>query len=135
MICLANLATLRNLIIASTLACSGCSMLHTKTPEGEPVSMNEADFAAYFEHVFRHHNNVVNDSLFVTSDLLTRREDPVSKAEASMDHACQPLNDVAVAVSTGESADFMTKVKLLDAVPECEAATRRLEQLLTKQKK
>ena len=86
-------------IILST----GCSSIHTKTPEGKSIVMNEADFAAYFEHVFRHHNNVVNESLYASTSTLDKGDDPVLSAEREMDHVCQPLNEVASAAATGLS--------------------------------
>ena len=120
--------------IIVVLLSTGCSSIHTKTPEGESIVMNEADFAAYFEHVFRHHNSVVNESLYVSTSTLDKGDDPVLIAEMKMDHAFQPLNEVASAAATGQSADFWTKMKLGDAVPECEAATRILEKLLSTEK-
>ena len=118
------------LFISSTLLCVGCSSIHTKTPEGKPILMSEADFAAYFERVFRHHNTVVNESMYTISPAHDSG-DPVANAEIKMDHACQPLNEAASAAATGETPDFWKKMELLDAVPECEAATRRLEKLLS----
>ncbi len=126
----ARMGDFRGLLAAGLILCAGCSSIHTKTPEGEPVVMNEADFAAYFEHVFRHHNNVVNELLYVSTGNLDGGNDPMSAAEMKMDHACQPLNEIAAAAAGGQPADFWTKMQLMDAVPECEAATRRLEKLL-----
>lgn len=105
--------------------------MRTKTPEGEPILMDEAEFAGYFEQVFRHHNTVVNESLYTLPAALGDDNDPVANAEITMDHACQPLNEAASTAATGGTPDFWTKMKLLDAVPECEAATRRLEKLLS----
>jgi hypothetical protein len=124
----ATLGNVRSLALVSALLCAGCSSIHTKTPEGEPILMGEADFAAYFEHVFRHHNAVVNESLYVAP--AAHGGGPVPGAEIKMDHACQPLNEAASAAATGASPGFWTKMQLRDAVPECEAATRRLEKLL-----
>ena len=89
--------------IIVVLLSTGCSSIHTKTPEGESIVMNEADFAAYFEHVFRHHNNVVNESLYASTSTLDKGDDPVLSAEREMDHVCQPLNEVASAAATGLS--------------------------------
>jgi len=127
----ATFASFRSLIFGSVMLLSGCSSIHTKTPEGEPILMSEADFAKYFEHVFRHHNAVVNESLYATPSLLNDSSDPLLKAEMKMDHACHLLNEVASASATGEAPDFWTKMELLDAVPECESATRHLEKLLS----
>ncbi len=121
----------RSLALLGTLFCAGCASVHTKTPEGEPILMDEAQFASYFEQVFRHHNNVVNESLFASPAILPGEADPVASAEMKMRHACQILNEVASAAATGESPNFSTKMKLPEAVPECEAATRHLEKLLS----
>lgn len=92
--------------------------------------MSEAEFAAYFERVFRHHNTVVNESMY-TLALTPGSEDPVTNAEITMNHACQPLNEAASTAAAGKTMDFWQNMALLDAVPECEAATRRLEKLLS----
>jgi hypothetical protein len=123
------------LVIAAPLLCVACAWVYTKTPDGGPVLMNEVQFAAYVEHVFRYHNRVVNESLFVMPGDLAGGGDPVSNAEMTMHHACQPLNEVASSSAAGLSPDFWTKMKLADAVPECEAATRQLEKLLSQSNK
>jgi len=117
------------LLIAIVLLGVACSQIHTKTPEGKPVVMDQEEFSAYVEHVFRHHNTVVNELLFATPSGLEASDDPVATAEVKMDRACQPLNDTVLASATGLSPDYWTKMKLADAVPECEAATRILEKL------
>ena len=123
------------LVIAAALLCVACTLIYTKTPDGAPVLMNEEQFAAYVEHVFRYHNSVVNESLFVIPGDLGGGNDPVSNAEMKMHHACQPLNEVASSSAVGLSPDFWTRMKLADAVPECEAATRNLEKLLSQANK
>ena len=124
----------RSWIIVGALMCAGCSSVHTKTPEGQPILMDEAEFASYFEQVFRHHNTVVNESLYAVPGGPGQSDDPEPAAEMKMRHACQPLNEVASAAATGETPDFWAKMKLMDAVPECEAATRDLEKLLSTDK-
>ncbi len=125
----------RTMLITVALLDVACSQIHTKTPDGRPVVMNQEEFSAYVEHVFRHHNNVANELLFVTPSGLAGGGDPVANAEVKMDHACQPLNDLALASATGLSPDYWTKMKLADAVPECEAATRILERLFAQENK
>jgi len=93
--------------------------------------MNEADFAAYFEQVFRHHNTVVNESLYSSPATEHDANDPVLNAEMKMDHACHLLNEVASSSATGETPGFWTRMELMDAVPECESATQHLEKLLS----
>ena len=117
-------------LIVFGLLAAACSEIHTKTPNGEPVLMNQEEFSAYVERVFRHHNNVVNELLFVSpSDVAGG--DPVANAELQMNHACQPLNDIASVSAAGLSPDFWTKMKLAKAVPECEAATLSVEKLFS----
>lgn len=131
MISPSTIGNFRSLTLLGAILCAGCASVHTKTPEGEPILMDEAEFASYFERVFRHHNTVVNESLFASPASLPGDADPVAGAEMKMRHACQILNEAASAAATGESPDLWTKMKLPDAVPECEAATRRLEKLLS----
>ncbi len=92
--------------------------------------MNEAEFASYVEHVFRHHNTVVNNLLFAASKGDDSRDSGLTQAEARMAHACLPLNEVASSTASGKTPDFWTRMRLGDAVPECEAATRKVEELL-----
>jgi len=125
----------KTMLFTVALLSVACSQIHTKTPDGKPVVMDQEEFSAYVEHVFRHHNTVVNQLLFATPGGLEAGDDPVSKAEVKMDHACQPLNDIALATATGLSPDYWTKMKLAEAVPECEAATRSLEKLFPQEHK
>lgn len=128
--CHVNSRATRALALLGSLLCAGCTTIGTKTPEGKPVLMNEEQFTAYVEHVFRHHNAVVNESLFVAPNPLSTGQDPLAAAEMQMHHACQPLNEVVSTSATGGTPDFMAKMKLAEAVPECEAATRRLEKMI-----
>jgi hypothetical protein len=121
-------------MLAAAILAGGCAGIRTSSPEGQPLLMNEAEFAAYVEHVFRHHNAVVNDLLFATNSLgepNVAEDIALLRAEARMDHACRSLNDAASAAATGNSPDIWTKMSLADAVPECEAATRKVEKLIS----
>lgn len=119
-------------VLIGALLFAGCSGIRTKTPEGVSVTMNEAEFAAYVEHVFRHHNNVVNDLVFVSNMTdQNKGHAELVGAEARMDNACLPLNELVSALSGGQKPGFRTKSQLANAVPECEAATRRVETLIT----
>lgn len=118
------------MLLASNL--TGCMFIHTRTLDQGEVTMSEEQFAAYVERVFRHHNKVMNDLINVSEDLSDEGDDgnALSDAEEHMDEACEPLNDVASAEAVSQRASFWTTRKLPDAVPECEAATQRLEVLL-----
>lgn len=91
--------------------------------------MTQAQFAAYLEHVFRHHNKVMNDLINASSEL-PEDGDFLSSAEEHMAHACEPLNEVVSAEATSQATSYWTRQRLPDAVPECEAATVHLEILL-----
>lgn len=125
--------TIKKLVVLSTLPLVACSTITTRTPEGNTVEMGEAEFSAYLEHVFRHHNKVVDYLMFTTG----RSENEVSDAgthlvemEAKMSHACLPLNELITESMLGHTPNFWTRMKLADAVPACEAATRKVERLL-----
>jgi len=126
-------STIKKLAFLGALPLVACSTIHTKTPQGAAVDMNEAEFAAYLEHVFRHHNKVADDLMFVTGR--SEGDDPKSHAyllemEAKMAHACLPLNELVSDVSAGSTPSFWNRMRLADAVPACERATRRVESLL-----
>jgi hypothetical protein len=102
-------------------------------PDGRTVVKTNEEFAEYVEQVFRHHNGVVNDLIVVSS--LSAGDDAqldqeIIDAEETMAAACQPLNQVVSAMIEGREPSFWTKLKLLNAVPACEASTRRVEVLI-----
>ncbi len=121
--------------IVCILICAACTPIQTKTPEGESVSMSEEQFSSYVEHVFRHHNSVVDESLFISPGGLDSKNDPLLNAEMKMHHACQPLNELVSLTAAGQKPDIWLEMKLADAVPECESATRNLEKLISQDKK
>jgi hypothetical protein len=95
--------------------------------------MNQREFAEYVEHVFRYHNQVVNEliELSGTSDDIDDEDAAeLAKEEAHMLQVCASLNDVVSESMTGQDTDFQAKMRLVDAVPECEAATRKVDDLL-----
>ena len=47
-----------------------------------------------------------------------------------MDVSCQPLNEMDMATIEGRELSMWTKLQLLSQVPECAAATRRVESVL-----
>ncbi|WP_139556727.1 hypothetical protein [Methylotetracoccus oryzae] len=110
----------------------GCTSIRTRTLEKGDVTMTKEQFATQFERVFRYHNSVMNNLINVSAELEESSPDgsAVSEAEAIMDEACEPLNEVVAAESVSEDVSFETMRLLPRAVPECEAATRRVEVLL-----
>jgi uncharacterized metal-binding protein len=111
------------------VACVGCAGVHTKTPEGAAVTMDEQRFGEYVERVFRHHNAVVNELLF-SAAAQDDRVSALGQAETRMALACLPLNEVVSASALGQSTSFWARMTLSQAVPDCEAATRVVESLM-----
>ncbi|MDF9392509.1 hypothetical protein ELQ36_08485 [Methylococcus capsulatus] len=95
--------------------------------------MNEKEFATYVEHVFRHHNRVLNE-LITSENTAVANGDvdagELEDAETDMIRTCDPLNEVVAAEAEQHHASFSTLMKLADVVPECESLTRELEALL-----
>jgi hypothetical protein len=114
------------------LALSACTGVNTRTADGRGVRMTRAEFAEYVETTFRHHNRVVNE--LITASILGDEEIPIDpaliRAEEDMDASCQPLNEMVTATIEGRELSFWAKMRLLDQVPLCEAATRRVEAMI-----
>ncbi|MGI2324025.1 MULTISPECIES: hypothetical protein [Methylococcus] len=112
---------------------TGCMSIRTRTPEGGDVTMNEREFATYVEHVFRHHNRVLDELITSEQTALANGDvdaEELEEAEADMIRTCDPLNEVIAAEAEQHHASFSTLMKLADVVPECESMTRELEALL-----
>lgn len=110
-----------------------CSTVHTRTPEGEAITMNQKDFAIYVEQVFRHHNQVLNDLILKQNQdpyLDSEDDEELRDAEANMIETCSPLDEIVVAEAEHRSLDLSTLMKLADIVPSCEAITRHVEALI-----
>lgn len=117
------------------LACqlAACSAVQVRYPDGRTEYQSREDFAIYVENVFRYHNRVVNDLIVSTSLMGDTALDfgaPLLRAEEAMAQACRPLNDTVSASIEGRELGFFQKLALPEAVPACEAASRRVEALL-----
>ena len=118
------------IIIASVV---GCTSVQVRYPDGSTEYKTKDEFAVYVEEVFRYHNGVVNDLITATAFMDERALDedsPLVRAEETMADTCWPLNDAVSAMIEGRDLGFFHKMKLLEAVPACERASRRLEALL-----
>lgn len=130
---MARSSTVKIPILMSIALLSACSTIRTQTPQGATIDMSEADFASYLEHVFRHHNRVVDSLMFTmanTESTQTGNRIRLPQAEANMAHACLPLNELVSESSAGNTPGFWSRMRLADAVPACEAATRKVEELI-----
>ena len=109
-----------------------CSGVNTRTADGRPIRMTRAEFAEYVETTFRYHNRVVNE--LITASILGDEEIPIDpsliRAEEDMDASCQPLNEMVTATIEGRELSFWAKMQLLNQVPSCAAATRRVEAMI-----
>ena len=112
---------------------AGCNTVTTHKPSGEEMVMTQEEFGQYVEHVFRYHNQVMSD-LIESNDALTeqtpRERVDLKTAERSMVAACQPLNEVVSESLSGEKVGLTLQLDLIDAVPACEAASKRVEGMI-----
>lgn len=122
----------RVMAILCGLPLMACS-LTVHTPGGSTRTMSQSEFAEYVEKVFRYHNQVVNELIETSGesdDMDDEESAELAKEEAHMLQVCASLNEVVSESMTGQDTDFRAKMRLVDAVPECEAATRKVEDLL-----
>lgn len=120
------------LLLISVVLLNACSGVNTRTTEGQPIRMSNEEFAEYVESTFRYHNRVVNEmiTMFSLSGEEIPFEPALVKAEEDMDASCQPLNEMVMATIEGRELSTWAKLQLLNQVPECAAATRRVESVL-----
>lgn len=120
------------LIVIVTITLSACAGVNTRTAEGEPIRMSHEEFAEYVESTFRHHNSVVSEliTVFSMSEDDIPFDPKLIRAEEDMAARCQPLNEVVSATIEGRELSFWAKLQLLNYVPLCEAATRRVERII-----
>ncbi|MGE0482758.1 MAG: hypothetical protein AB7Q81_01315 [Gammaproteobacteria bacterium] len=112
---------------------TACSTVQVRHPDGTTEFHDREEFAAYVEHVFRFHNRVLNDLIMATALGATgdAPEDAgLQQAERRMTESCHPLNAAIAARIEGRRLGFFEGLALPQAVPACEAASRRLEALI-----
>lgn len=112
----------------------GCGTLVINQPRGPDIDyMGRAEFRDYSEQVFRHGNRVQTEFMLRLPDL--ELEQPrafrrLSRAEAAMQRACEPLNAAVAAHLDGSEFGFFRRLKLPLDVTDCERKTLRAEALL-----
>lgn len=111
---------------------SACSGVNARSVDGEPIRMSREAFAEHLEFTFRYHNRVVSEliTIFSMSEEDIPFEPALIRAEEDMATRCQPLNTMVSAMIEGCEQSLWAKLQLLNHVPLCEAATRRVEQML-----
>ncbi len=116
--------------LALPLVLGACAGVNTRNIDGEPVRMSREAFANYAEQTFRYHNRVVNDLITATSfgDESVLEDTTLVRAEERMAHRCKPLNNMVSATIEGRELSYWAKIRLLEAVPECAAASRAVEE-------
>ena len=124
-------APVKIVLPVSLLLCA-CSGVNTFNAQGEPVRMSREEFAEYVESTFRYHNRVVSELITVFS--MSEEDIPfppaLIRAEDDMTARCKPINDMVSAKIEGRPQTLWAKLQLLNNVPLCEAATRRVEQMI-----
>lgn len=111
----------------------GCISVTTHTADGKKLVMSQEEFSKYVERVFRYHNQVMNDLIEAAEE--RGEQDPdeaeaLSSAEATMIKTCRSLNEVVAESLSGKSVGLQTEMELVQTVPECEAASQVVDDLI-----
>lgn len=115
------------------LSLLGCISITTHSADGKTLVMSQDEFAKYVEHVFRYHNQVMNDLIEAAEDRGEQDSDEakaLTAAEAKMVAICQPLNEVVAESLSGKSVGLKVEMELAEAVPKCEAASHVVDDLM-----
>lgn len=95
--------------------------------------MSQDEFEKYVENVFRYHNQVMNDLIETAADRVTQSPEESKKldaAEARMILTCQVLNEIVTEAMSGENPGLKLKLDLIESVPDCEAASKTVDDLM-----
>lgn len=95
--------------------------------------MSADEFRAYAEAVFRRHNAIQNELMFLLPQLAENapeRHERLVEAEESMVDACKALVSAASQRSRGIELGLSERMSLPPKVAACDRATRRLERLV-----
>ena len=121
-------------LITTTLAvASGCSSVVTHNSNGEAVTMSQEAFSQYLEQVFRYHNQVMSELIESSddrSDQTSSQNWLLADAEKKMVALCEPLNEIVSESLSGENVGLKLNMGLVDSVPACEEASKRVDDLL-----
>ena len=112
---------------------TACSGIHTHKASGEEIVMTQEEFSQYVEHVFRYHNQVMAELMEAAVDrpeLESNEASELNAAEKKMLSACEPLNEVVSESLSGETVGINLKLDLVDAAPDCENASKKVEDLI-----
>ena len=115
------------------LLLSACTTVTTRKSTGEEVVMSQQEFSKYVEEVFRHHNQVMAELMAASTDRINQlaaESKELDQAEKDMVRACEPLNEMVTETLSGESLSLKLKMTLSEAVPTCDKATNRVEDLI-----
>lgn len=118
------------MILIGAVLSASCTTVTTRTAEGKETTLSREAFSAYLEHVFRHHNQVMNH-LIESSEIGNEQTEIIHNAEAMMITACQPLNEAVEDALSGKEVGLQIEMELPEAVPACEAASQAVEKLLS----
>ncbi|MFZ4653457.1 MAG: hypothetical protein D4R76_03610 [Methylococcus sp.] len=124
---------LQSLFFISLLVLNACNTVTTRKSTGEEVVMSQEEFSKYVEDVFRHHNQVMAELMAASTDRIDQpaaESKELEQAEKDMVRACEPLNEVVTETLSGETLSLKLKMTLSEAVPTCDKATNRVEDLV-----
>jgi hypothetical protein len=106
---------------------SGCASV--STADGERLSLASAEFRAYVERVFREQNRVADELAFALEAPSPEAAELAAAEERLLD-ACAGVNELATARRDELTLRVRQSLAAARTVPQCEEATRAVEQTL-----
>jgi len=121
------------LVCAVTALISACGVTVSRPGAEAREWMSQDEFRAYAEQVFRRHNTVENELMFLLPRLESEqpaRYHRLVDAEEEMLEACHALASAASQRGRGLDIGFFTRLRLPSDVAACERETLQLERML-----
>ena len=112
----------KSLLVVSYILLSSCTTV--KDPLGlYKITQIRVDA----EEIFRRQNSIVSEVMILTMD---EESSVLSDTEQEMLDACVELNAYAIRIRDKLGEDLIAQQRVLNSLDKCDAATRKLEELV-----
>ncbi len=118
-------------VAAFCIVSSGC--ITTSTADGRRLFTASGQFRLYVEQVFRRHNRVTNDLIYLLPEI--EQSDAalysrLTQAESNMLKSCRHLNKLATSYRDDRKPGYFKRMKMSRSAAQCDRSTQATQTIL-----